>query len=126
LEGCAFLVADTFDAIEQAGAAVNEVRAAGGGAASATWLGIRASALGRALLVPEQIEASSLGAAIVAGVAAGIYESATAGVAACVRIARVVEPDPAMSTRYGELRAIMAELRPHVDRASKALQRDAD
>jgi xylulokinase len=125
LEGCAFLVADTFDAIEHVGATVSEVRVAGGGAASTTWLGIRASALGRALLVPEQIEASSLGAAIVAGVAGGIYESASAGVAVGVRIARVVEPDRAACARYRELRAIMSELRPYVDRASKALQRDA-
>ena len=122
LEGCAFIVADTFDAIEQAGATVNEVRAAGGGAASATWLAIRASALGRPLVVPEQIEASSLGAAIVAGVAGGVYETASAGAAAAVRIARVVEPDRPACERYRELRAIMSELRPHVDRASKALQ----
>jgi xylulokinase len=122
LEGCAFLVADTFDAIEHAGATVREVRAAGGGAASATWLAIRASALGRPLVVPEQIEASSLGAAIAAGVAGGVYDNASAGVAAAVRVARVVEPDMAAHARYRELRALMSQLRAHIDAASKALQ----
>jgi len=126
LEGCAFNVADTFDAIETAGAQVREVRAAGGGAASATWLSIRASALGRALVVPEQIEASSLGAAIAAGVAARVYANVDDGVASAVRIARVVEPDMAMRERYREVRAVMAELRPHIDRASQALQANAD
>jgi xylulokinase len=122
LEGCAFLVADTFDAIEQAGAVVREVRAAGGGAASSTWLAIRASALGRPLVVPEQIEASLLGAAIAAGVAGGVYEDAGAGVAAAIRVARVVEPDMETHARYRDLRALMSELRPHVDAASKGLQ----
>lgn len=125
LEGCAFNVADTFDAIEAAGAQVREVRAAGGGAASATWLSIRASAIGRPLVVPEQIEASSLGAAIAAGVAARLYANVDDGAASAVRVARVVEPDMAVHARYRELRAVMAELRPHIDRASQALQANA-
>src|SRR5439155_19680939 len=125
LEGCAFAVAETFDAIEQAGAAVREVRVAGGGAASATWLSIRANALGRALVVPEQLEASSLGAAIAAGVAGGVYSSISEGVSAAVRIVRVVQPDMAVHARYRALRAIMAEFYPRLMPAFAGLQRVA-
>lgn len=123
LEGCAFAVADTLDAIGATGVAVREIRAAGGGAASDTWLQIRANALGRPLLVPEVIEASSLGAAIAAGVATGIYATLAEGIGRTVRIARVVEPDLRIHRLYRELRAIMSELYPKLDPMFPALQR---
>jgi len=123
LEGCAFTVADTLDAIESTGVAINELRVAGGGATSETWLRIRASAVGRPLLVPTIIEASSLGTAIAAGVVAGIYGSLAEGVAATVRVDRVIEPNPPAHRLYTELRGLMAELATKFDPAFPALQR---
>jgi sugar (pentulose or hexulose) kinase len=54
---------------------------------------------------PEVAESAALGAAILAGQAAGCFASAADGVERLVRMRRIYEPDPARHARYGELRA---------------------
>jgi len=122
LEGCAFVVADTIDAISGAGAAIDEIRVAGGGATSMTWLRIRANALGRPLVVPEIIEASSLGAALAAGVAAGVFAGFADAIAQAVRVARVIEPDMRVHSLYRELRALMRDVQTGADPVFARLQ----
>ena len=75
-------------------------RASGGGAQSRLWLGIVASVLGLPLERSVVDEGSAYGAALLAGVADGVFADATEAVAACVRVRETVEPDPVWKDRY--------------------------
>lgn len=72
----------------------------GGGAQNPHWLRIKADVLGRVLIVPETNEAVAQGAAMLAGVAAGLYEDPLEGAKTMAPAARVIRPDPRASERY--------------------------
>lgn len=91
-EGCAYTLADTVNGVLAQGVDVREIRAAGGGAASDLWLRIRASVVGRPFDVMRELSASSLGAAIAAGVGVGIYADFSDAVDKAVMISHRVEP----------------------------------
>ena len=89
----------------------------GGGARSPLWLEIVASVLDIPLERTESEEGSAFGAALLGGVAGGVFADASEAVARCVRVGeRPVEPDPVLRTAYGELherfRALYPALRP--------------
>src|SRR5215207_517321 len=82
LEGVAFALREGQDALEDLGIDVPELRLAGGGAsgkAGDPWRQLLADVLGRPLrLLPEEISsvASARGAALLAGLASGVYAAA--------------------------------------------------
>ena len=51
----------------------------------------------------------AFGAAILAGVGAGVYPSVSAAVEQLVKVARRFEPDPARGARYSTLRGRLRE-----------------
>ncbi|MGQ9368328.1 xylulokinase [Azospirillum sp. ST 5-10] len=104
LEGCAYAVADVFDALAGRGLAIDEVRGVGGGTRNALWMAVRAAVLDRPIVIPEVVEASSLGAAVLAAVGVGLYPDLAAATDGMVRIARRIEPDPELAGLYAELR----------------------
>jgi xylulokinase len=71
---------------------VQRLRAVGGGARSPLWLQIKADALGRPVSTLRVSEAACLGAALLAGTAAGCYRDLEEAVAAAVTEERVFEP----------------------------------
>jgi xylulokinase len=71
-----------------------------------------ASVLGLPLELTESEEGSAFGAALLGGVAAGVYTDVDEAVARCVRVVETVEPDPALLDVYGELHARYAALYP--------------
>lgn len=84
-------------------------RVIGGGAKSPLWRAIVADMLGITLLEPENCD-SSLGSAMLAGVAAGFFESLDAAAARCVRIRSVTPPNPEQHEMYAALYARYAEI----------------
>lgn len=102
LEGVTYYFREGVDLLEQAGVTVREFRATGGGAKSPVWLQIKADILGTPLATVKVTEAGTLGAAILAGVATGVYRSLGEAVEAVVKVDRVFEPDPARHQRYRE------------------------
>lgn len=74
----------------------------GGGAKSALWRKITADALGMTLRTTESAD-SSLGSAMLAGVAIGIFRDAKEAVRLCVKEKDTVCPDPASTERYRKL-----------------------
>jgi xylulokinase len=79
LEGVAFALREGLEALEEAGTPVPELRLAGGGTASELWRRMLADVLGRPLrLLPDAVAsvASARGAALLAGVASGVYRTA--------------------------------------------------
>jgi xylulokinase len=73
LEGCAFALRDVVERFSSLGLGRDEIRVVGGGAASDTWMQIKADVTGRPIHRVMVKEATALGAALLAGVAAGIF-----------------------------------------------------
>jgi xylulokinase len=78
LEGVAFALREGLEALEEAGERAPELRLAGGGTSRESWRQLLADVLGRPLRVlPSAVAAvaSARGAALLAGVASGVYGS---------------------------------------------------
>jgi autoinducer 2 (AI-2) kinase len=87
---------------EVAAVAVDGVVFTGGAANGLLWSQILADVLGVPVRVPAVRESTALGAAVCAGVGAGLYDSLT-DVARLVRFERTHEPEPAAARAYDEL-----------------------
>jgi xylulokinase len=108
LEGCAFALRDITDRLGQLGLAGEEIRVVGGGARSPLWLRIKADVTGRAVRPVRAQCATSTGAAMLAGVSAGMFSGLTEAAQACVELAPPIEPaeEPVYAERYAEYRAL--------------------
>lgn len=115
LEGCAIEVAEVFDELAACGVAVNEIRGVGGGTASDLWMRIRASVLDRPILVPDALEASSLGTVMLCAVAVGWHADLSEAAARMVRCSRLVAPVADWVAPYRALRRRYAALRERAD-----------
>jgi len=100
LEGVAFGLADSLDLLRSLGVDAATARVSGGGARSRLWLRIVASVLGVPLELTESEEGSALGAALLGGVAGGVFADVDDAVDRCVRVTSTVEPDPAWHEVY--------------------------
>jgi len=100
LEGVAFGLADSLDLLRSLGVDAATARVSGGGARSRLWLRIVASVLGVPLELTESEEGSALGAALLGGVAGGVFADVDDAVDRCVRVTSTVEPDPAWHEAY--------------------------
>jgi xylulokinase len=116
LEGVAFALREGLEALEGAGTAVPELRLAGGGTASEPWQQLLADVLGRPLrLLPDAVAsvASARGAALLAGVASGVYRTAGDTLALAPEPDRVIQPGDA-SAAYEAAYARYRELYPRL------------
>jgi xylulokinase len=100
LEGVAFGLRDSLDLLAELGVSADAGRVSGGGARSDLWLKIVASVLGLPLERTAAEEGAAFGAALLGGVAAGVFASAEEAVAACVRVRETIDPDPAWQEVY--------------------------
>jgi xylulokinase len=110
LEGVAFALREGLEALEEAGTPVPELRLAGGGAADESWQRLLADVLGLPLRVlPARMAAvaSARGAALLAGIASGVYRTAQDTLALAPDPDRVIQPGAAAYeaayARYREL-----------------------
>ena len=76
------------------------MRAMGGAANSRLWTQIKADITGKAIQVPASDAATSLGAALLAGVGVGAYRDFDQAVAATVRVTREHTPNPEHRQAY--------------------------
>jgi xylulokinase len=102
LEGVAFGLRDSLELLRSLGVRADAGRASGGGARSELWLRIVASVLGIPIERTEVEEGAAFGAALLGGVAAGVFADVREAVTACVRVRDVVEPDPGWQRAYDE------------------------
>jgi xylulokinase len=95
LEGVAFSLRDTFTLFSEMKVPVTSIRLGGGGARSPLWRQIQADVYGHAVEIVEAEEGAAYGAALLAGVGAGLWPTVDAACAATVRVASRVNPQPA-------------------------------
>ena len=112
LEGVAFGLADSFDLLRALGVEATVARASGGGARSDLWLRICASVLGIPVCRMSVDEGSAFGAALLGGVAGGLFANLDEAVEACVRVRDQIDPEPAWIELYAERRERFRALYP--------------
>lgn len=97
LEGVAFALREGLEALEARGISLPELRLAGGGTVQTAWRGMLADVLQRPLRVVPNPAASARGAALLAGIAAGVYPDAraTLALAPAIEVTIYPERDPA-------------------------------
>jgi len=93
LEGTTFHLKGAVESLPPTGIQIDGFRAVGGGSKSDAWIQIGADVMGLPFVRPRITEAGTLGAALIAGVGAGLFPSFAAGVEAMVRLERIFEPD---------------------------------
>jgi len=112
LEGVAFGLRDSLDLLRGLGVDVSSARASGGGARSDLWLRICASVLGVPIERTVVEEGSPYGAALLGGVAGGVFADVHEAVSTAVRVRDAVEPDPAWKESYDDQHARYRALYP--------------
>lgn len=110
MEGAAFALYHNLMWAQQAGVDVNEMYSMGGAANSALWTQIKADITGKTIKVPASDTATTLGAAILAGVGIGLYPSFDAAVKQIVSVKRVYVPNMENHARYQKSYEIYLEL----------------
>ena len=103
-ESAAFVSLGHLRFIEEVAAVqVGEAVLTGGAAKGTLWPQIVADTIGVPVRIPVVKESTALGAAIYAGVGAGLYDSAPDVARGIVRFERTAEPDPAAHAAYLDL-----------------------
>jgi xylulokinase len=119
LEGVAYGLRDSLELLRELGVDPRACHVSGGGARSELWLRIIASVLGLPIQGTATDEGSAYGAALLGGVAAGVFRDVHEAVATCVRLLDPVEPDPQWSAAYERgyrrFRLLYPALRPLED-----------
>ncbi len=118
LEGVAFALRDCLEVLP-AHARISRGRAGGGGARSELWLRILASVLALPLERTAADEGAAFGAALLGGLAAGVWSDPAQAVATTVRTTGQIEPDPEWTERYAELRERFRALYPAIRKAEQ-------
>ncbi len=110
MEGCAYSLYHNLKTAEEAGVSANELIAMGGAANSKLWTQIKSDVTGKVIKVPQSDTATTLGAAILAGVGTGVYKSFKEAIDRTISITRVHQPDIKAHDHYMKGYEIYIEL----------------
>ncbi|MFD0716556.1 L-fuculokinase [Paenibacillus sp. GCM10027626] len=100
MEGINYDMLYNLECLNCTGIRVDTLRAVGGGARSALWMQMKADIMNRQVETLHVSEAGTLGVAIQAGVAAGIYRSVEEAVRQLVQVKETFYPDPERAAIY--------------------------
>jgi xylulokinase len=100
LEGVAYGLRDSLELLQSVGVQAESGRLSGGGGRGPLWPKVVASVLGLPLERTTVDEGAAYGAALLAGVRAGVFADAHEAVEACVRVRERIEPVPAWVDAY--------------------------
>jgi xylulokinase len=112
LEGVTYEIKLNVELYKKAGIVVDEFRAIGGGAKSDVWMQLKADILGTPVVKLKVSEAACLGAALLAGVAAGEYRSVDEAVRETVKKERRFYPNHTRNAQYEEKFALYTRIYP--------------
>ena len=124
LEGVAFGLKDIFSLMQTVGMGeIEQVRVSGGGAKSTLWRQILADVLDSELVTVNTTEGAAYGAALLAGVAAGVWPDVDTACAQTIRVSDRINPDATNTSRYVEMYRQYQSLYPALHPISDALSR---
>jgi xylulokinase len=110
MEGVAFSMRDGLEVMRGLGTPDDDMRAVGGGARSPLWLRLQADVYGRAVRRTEVDEGPAYGAALLGGVAAGVFADVDDASSRVRLRADVTDPDDDRAHRYDELYSVYRSL----------------
>ena len=100
LEGLAFAMRDVLERLQSMGVPIDRIRLMGGGARSSIWPQIRADVTGLPIEVLDRVDASPVGAAVLAAVATGLHATVAGAASLAAGPVTMVQPDPAVKPVY--------------------------
>ncbi len=125
LEGVGYGMCDSLSLMRELGLTVERVRASGGGARSGLWRQIMADVFGCAVETLTVTQGAAYGAALLAGVAAGVYADVPGACKQALAVADLIEPGPAAATYarlYPLYRGLYPALADHFAATSAAVE----
>jgi xylulokinase len=102
LEGVAFALRDAIEGLTKIGLHYQEYRLIGGGTKSKLWSQIVCHVLGQELVLPKEQDAA-YGAALITGIAAGLFDPSPSAIQKLIQIETHLQPDPKAHDIYNAL-----------------------
>ena len=123
LEGVAFSLRDAFEIFKELKVPIEAIRLGGGGAQSALWRQIQTDVYRQTVETIEADEGAAFGAALLAGVGAGGWESVDQACSATIRVRERIEPDEksaeSLNLNYRIYQTLYAALNPAMQMIAK-------
>lgn len=102
LEGVAYGLRDSVEIMRDLGIRIKQIRVTGGGAKSQLWRQILADVIGVEVVTLENSEGPALGAALLAGVGAGLYPNVESACNDLIQVKEVIQPNQENVKIYDE------------------------
>jgi xylulokinase len=113
LEGVGFGLRDSFELMKGVGlSAIRQVRISGGGARSPLWRQILADLLNSELVTVNTTEGAAYGAALLAGVGAGVWSNVDSACNAVIQVTGSTQPNAEHAQHYNAVYAQYRQLYP--------------
>ena len=126
MEGVIYSLRDSLEIMRELDIPVEQVRATGGGARSALWRQLQADVFGVPIHRTTVDEGPAHGAALLSGVATGVYGDVYEACSTVRLREEVTEPDPERKDIYEELYEVFRSLYPATRSAMHRLTKLAD
>lgn len=102
LKGCAYAMRDVAERLKAMSVPLREILLLGGGARSRLWGRIRADVCNLPVVLPQRVDTASLGAAMLAAVAAGLHADLSSCVGELPAPTETLEAEPSHRAVYDE------------------------
>lgn len=100
MEGVVYSLKDCLEIIKEMGIEVAEVRASGGGGKSRLWRQMQADVFGADIATINSSEGPAFGAALLAGVGAGVYSNIVEACDSTIKVKEVQKADMKLNEKY--------------------------
>ena len=114
LEGLTYELRMNLELLKAGGVQIDVLRAIGGGAKSKRWLQLKADITGIPVLAPQITEAAGFGAALLAGVGAGIFSSAAQASEQFIQISSEYYPNPNRNAAFSKMYDLYRQVYPAI------------
>jgi xylulokinase len=121
MEGVVFSLRDSLEIMRELDVPIEQVRATGGGARSALWRQLQADVYGAPIHRTTADEGPAHGAALLSGVAAGVYRDVDEACSTVRMREEVTEPDRERTSIYEEHYQLYRSLYPATESAMHRL-----
>jgi len=124
MEGVVFALKDSLEVFEELGIKIEQIIASGGGAKSRVWRQMQADIFNKEISMTQSVEQAAMGAAILAGVGAGIYKNTEEGCKKTVKLKEEkIKPIPENIDIYNQQFKIYQYLYQDLEEDFKRLKR---
>lgn len=112
VEGVTLTMRQILDIFGSLGVEASRIRLGGGGAKTPFWRQLQADIFGARVELPNTEEGPAFGAALMAGVGAGLWPSVAEACRETIGVTETLGPDPARASRYREVLGVYSSMYP--------------